>query len=781
MAAEENVIRISVRNLVEFLLCEGDIDNRRKTADKEAMQLGSKIHRKIQRQMGSNYSAEVSLKQEVIWDDISLIVEGRADGIFEDDGMWVDEIKGVYRDLQYLEKPIGVHLAQAKCYAYIYAKEHCLNNMGVQMTYCQMETEEIKRFQERYDFEELKCWFEDLIGEYEKWVRFQIEWRARRNASIKTVEFPFSYREGQKGLVSSVYRTILRKKKLFIQAPTGVGKTIATVFPTVKAVGEGLGDKIFYLTAKTITRTVAKQAFEALRQNGLEMKVVTITAKEKICFCEKAECNPEYCPYAKGHFDRINDAVFDMITSTSDMSRENIETFAKKHKVCPFEMSLDVSLWVDAIICDYNYVFDPNAHLRRYFSDGKKGEYLFLIDEAHNLVERGREMYSAVLYKEEFLEIRRKTKIEYPKLARHLEACNKIMLAWKRECENYCIQETISHFTIKLMNVMNELERILEEEKVVEDELLDFYFHVRDFLNIYEFLDENYVIYTEMESDGRFKVKLFCINPATNLEYYLSQGNSTIYFSATLLPIQYYKTLLSVEKDDYAVYAESPFDCKKRLLMIGNDVSSRYTMRGNETYAKYAEYIEKIVTARKGNYLVFFPSYRFMEDVWNIYREKVYENAECILQDVSMTEEKREIFLGEFEKERENSLVGFCVLGGVFSEGIDLTEERLIGAIIVGTGLPQVCNEREILKNYFEEKGENGFAYSYLYPGMNKVQQAAGRVIRTEKDRGIIVLLDERFWGKQYQDTFPREWHGIEKCSLNTVQEKIQNFYQGEK
>ena len=778
MAVEKNTIRISVRNLVEFILSEGDLDNRRKKADKDAMQLGSKIHRKIQRQMGSNYSAEVSLKEEIVWDDISLLVEGRADGIFEEEGIWIDEIKGIYRDLTRLEQPINVHLAQAKCYAYIYAKKEGIEQIGVQMTYCQMETEEIKRFREVYKFDELKVWFEEIIRSYEKWVRFEVEWRKKRNESIKKTEFPFVYRDGQKDLVTSVYRTILRKKKLFIQAPTGVGKTIATIFPTVKAMGENLGDKLFYLTAKTITRTVAEQTFEAMRKNGLEMKVITLTAKDKICFCEKTECNPEACPYAKGHFDRVNDAVYDMITTTSDMSRENIENYARKHNVCPFEMSLDVSLWVDAVICDYNYVFDPNAHLKRYFSEGKKGEYLFLIDEAHNLVERGREMYSATLYKEEFLEVKRKIKLIYPKLSRHLEACNKIMLAWKRECENYCIQETISHFTLKLNNVMGELEKILEEETKLDDEVLEFYFHVRDFLNIYENLDENYVIYTEMEADGNFKVKLFCMNPATNLDQYLSQGNSTIFFSATLLPIQYYKKLLSTSAEDYAIYAESPFEEKNRLLLIGNDVSSKYTMRGEETYQRYANYIDEITSAKVGNYLVFFPSYRFMEDVWTAYQACKKADVVCIMQDMSMSEEKREEFLEAFGTKRTQGLVGFCVLGGIFSEGIDLTEERLIGAIIVGTGLPQVCNEREILKNYFDSKGENGFSYSYLYPGMNKVQQAAGRVIRTERDTGTIALLDERFLGRQYQDTFPREWKKYEKCSLSTVQDKIKIFYQ---
>ncbi len=779
MATEKNVIRISVRNLVEFILSEGDIDNRRKTADKDAMQLGSKIHRKIQRQMGSNYHAEVSLKEEIQWDDISLNVEGRADGIFEEEGIWIDEIKGIYRDLSRLEEPVNVHVAQAKCYAYIYAKKQDLEEIGVQMTYCQMETEEIKRFREKYVFCDLEEWFVGLVNEYEKWVRFQVEWRKTRNQSIKSIEFPFSYREGQKDLVTSVYRTILRKKKLFIQAPTGVGKTIATLFPTVKAVGEGLGDKIFYLTAKTITRTVAEQGFDAMKQKGLEMKVITLTAKEKICFCEKADCNPDYCPYAKGHYDRVNDAVYDMITTTSDMSRENIENYARKHNVCPFEMSLDVSLWVDAVICDYNYAFDPNAHLKRYFSEGKKGDYLFLIDEAHNLVERGREMYSATLYKEEFLEVKRKTKVIYPKLARYLEACNKIMLIWKRECENYCVQETISHFTLKLINVMNELEKILEEETNVEEEVLEFYFHVRDFLNIYENLDEHYVKYTEMEPDGRFKIKLFCMNPATNLDNYLSQGNSTIFFSATLLPIQYYKKLLSLESEDYAIYAESPFDENNRFLIISNDVSSKYTMRGENTYQKYAKYIEEVTSAKKGNYLVFFPSYRFMEDVWSCYQEYKNPDTVCIMQDVSMSEEKREEFLEKFSAKNETGLVGFCVLGGIFSEGIDLTEDRLIGAIIVGTGLPQVCNEREILKNYFDSKGENGFSYAYLYPGMNKVQQAAGRVIRTEQDVGVIALLDERFLGRQYMETFPREWKKFERCSLSEVKEKIQNYYKG--
>lgn len=776
---EEKIIRISVRNLVEFILREGDIDNRKAgLPDKEAMQLGGRIHRKIQRQMGSDYYAEVPLKITVPCEGFAIQIEGRADGIQKTaDGVVVDEIKGVLRELEYIEKPVSVHLAQAKCYGYIYGKQQELDSITIQMTYCQMETEEVKRFQETFSIEELERWFLDIVMQYEKWARFQVEWRQTRDATIKEAEFPYPYREGQRELVTSVYRTILRKKKLFIQAPTGVGKTMATIFPAVKAVGEGLGDKIFYLTAKTITRTVAEQAFQILKKNGLQYKVATLTAKEKICFCEKAECNPDACPYAKGHFDRVNDAVYEMITTMEEMSRENIETQAKKHSVCPFEMGLDVSLWVDAIICDYNYVFDPNAHLKRFFSEGKKGEYLFLIDEAHNLVERGREMYSAVLYKEEFLQMKKAVRYESVKLTRQLEGCNQMLLEMKRECQTYKEYNSISHFALKLLNVMNGLQKLLEEKEQVDEEVLEFYFHVRNFLNIYEEVDENYVIYTELEEGGDFKLKLFCVNPAVNLQNFLSQGNSTVFFSATLLPIRYYKKLLSVETDDYAVYAHSPFKEANRLLVLGQDVSTKYTRRGYEMYERFAIYIKNVMQAKPGNYLVFFPSYRFMEEVRETFERYRTEEMCCMMQEQNMNEQDREAFLQEFEAEREGSLAGFCVMGGIFSEGIDLTEERLIGAIIVGTGLPQVCYEREILKQYFEQHGEDGFDYAYLYPGMNKVLQAAGRVIRTEEDRGVIALLDDRFLGRRYQEIFPREWKRIAYCNVETIGGKIEQFW----
>lgn len=779
---EETIIRISVRSLVEFILREGDIDNRVSgSMEKDAMLLGGKIHRKIQSRMGTNYTAEVPLKIQMPCDGFVLQIEGRADGVLKDDGkVLIDEIKGILRSLEHLEAPVPVHLAQAKCYAYIYAVQNFLKCIDVQMTYCQMETEEIRRFCQEFEFQELQTWFQDLVTQYEKWAKFEIEWRNVRNDSIRQIEFPFPYREGQRDLVASVYRTILRKKKLFIQAPTGVGKTMATVFPAVRAVGEGLGEKIFYLTAKTIMRTVAEQAFSLLKEKGLLYKTITLTAKEKICFCEEAECNPDACPYAKGHFDRVNDAVFDLITHSGDWSREVLEEQAKKHMVCPFEMSLDVSNWADAVICDYNYAFDPQAHLKRFFSESGKGEYLFLIDEAHNLVERGREMYSASLYKEDLLEVRKLVKAEDPKLAKGLSECNQQLLELKRECEHYQILKSVSHIALKLMNVLSKLEDYLEECKDAEKKkrVLDFYFAVRSFLNIHDIMDENYVIFSEMMEDGRFQIKLFCVNPAVNLQNYLEQGNSTIFFSATLLPVHYYKKLLSVEKDDYAVYAHSSFPQENKFLFIGTDVSTRYTRRGESTYQRFARYIAVMAEQKKGNYMAFFPSYRFLEEVHTCFLECVDHEVDSICQVSYMDEEQREEFLEEFEQEREKSLVAFCVMGGIFSEGIDLTDDKLIGAVIAGTGLPQVCTEREILKQYFNAADMDGFDYAYLYPGMNKVLQSAGRVIRTESDRGVILLLDDRFRAMRYREVFPREWQQYQLGSVKNLEQEIRTFWE---
>ena len=774
-------IRISVRNLVEFIFRSGDIDNRiGKGAQKEAMQEGSRMHRKIQGRMGMEYRAEVPLKLEVPQEQYVLALEGRADGIITNaDGVTVDEIKCMYTDVTRFEEPIFVHKAQALCYAYIYALQNGLDQISVQLTYCDLDTEEICRFEEAFSFFWLERWFQDMMEAYRKWTDFQFAWRKIRQTSIQTLEFPFPYREGQYKLVGDVYRTIHRKKILFIQAPTGTGKTISTLFPAIRAVGENLGDKIFYLTAKTITRTVAKDTCDLLKAKGYRGKVIVLTAKEKMCPCEEMDCNPSNCLRAKGHYDRVNDAVYDLITTEEDFTRERMQAQAEKYQVCPFEMSLDASLYADIIICDYNYVFDPNVYLKRFFSEEEKGDYIFLVDEAHNLVERGREMYSAVLVKEEILTVKKLVRGKDRKLEAALEKCNRQMLEWKRECETYTIYESIGAFAFSLMRLMSLLDIFLQSrgEMPERKEVTEFYLNLRHFMNMFERVDENYVLYSDFDETDRFCLHLYCVNPSVNLQECLERGKSTIFFSATLLPVNYYKNLLSSKKDNYAVYADSAFREEQRLLFIGRDVSSLYTRRTLGEFHRIALYIQQVLRAKKGNYLIFFPSYRFMEDVYEQFLAVNEQEADCMMQSGNMNEADREEFIQEFSNPRGKSLAAFCVLGGIFSEGIDLKEDLLIGVLIVGTGLPQICNQREILKEYYQEENGQGFDYAYQYPGMNKVLQAAGRVIRTASDRGIIGLLDDRFLRSDYRLLFPREWSQYEVYTLDSLPGALEAFW----
>ena len=805
-------LHISVRTLVEFIFREGDIDNRSgKLANTEAMMEGSRIHRKIQKSMDASYRAEVPLKLELELTYL-LVIEGRADGIafgeFIPDEesapysgteqtmdhireknntvnkkIWyIDEIKGIYRNVAAMETPYYVHKAQALCYAYIYALQNHLEEIGIQMTYCNLDTEELRYFREIYTWEQLRNWFENLLAEYRDWADWQMLWKKRRQVSIKSLEFPFPYREGQKKLVSDVYRTIMRKKTLFLEAPTGVGKTISTIFPAVKAVGEGLADRIFYLTAKTITATVAKETFLLLEKEGYEAKVIQLTAKEKLCLCEEMDCNPVHCPYAKGHFDRVNAAVFDLLQKKNLLTREEILKQAEEYQVCPFELSLDTASFADDIICDYNYVFDPNVYLKRFFQEGVKGDYIFLVDEAHNLVDRSREMYSESLYKEDVLAVKRILKPHSSKICRTLDKCNRAMLEMKRECESCRELESVGTLTFHLMRLASQMDEFLEKPRDFPEKktVMDFYFTLRNFLTIYDMVDDHYVIYSRIAEDGRFFIKLFCVDPSANLQKCIDRSNSTIFFSATLLPVSYYKRLLSTKEDNYAVYAKSTFQENQRLLALGRDVSTKYTRRNEQEYRKIADYIAAVTGAKEGNYMIFFPSYKLMQDVYDIFLEQAGDDCMLLLQHSNMKEAQREEFLKAFDRKQEGTLIAFCVMGGIFSEGIDLKKDSLIGAVIVGTGLPQVSEERNILKNYYDRQGLSGFDYAFRYPGMNKVLQAAGRVIRTDEDRGVILLLDERFLAGDYLPLFPREWENRKIVSLPELKEELSKFWSKE-
>jgi Rad3-related DNA helicase len=771
-------IKVSVRDLVEFILRSGDLNSEFVGNGNRRALEGARIHRKIQKSKNENYTKEVSLKYEAEYDDFILAVEGRADGIIIENGnVTIDEIKTTNAQLNDIDDNYNpLHLAQAKCYAYIYSIQNDLDTINIQLTYYQIDNDEIKYLRYTYSIDELKAFFEDLLKKFYNWAMISYSWIKERNSSIEKIDFPYkNYRKGQRKLAVAVYRTIEREKKLFVQAPTGIGKTISTIFPAIKAMREGMTSKIFYLTAKTIAGTVADETFMMLRDKGLRIKTLVITAKEKICLNEKTQCNPESCPYAKGHYDRINDAIMDMILNEDDFSRAKIEEYAKKHTVCPFEFSLDLSLWSDVVICDYNYVFDPNVGIKRFFQD--KSDFTLLVDEAHNLVDRSREMFSAELFKKEFLSLKKSMQGKSSKIEKVLSKINSIFLQMKKQCgENnfFVAKEKQVALDGYLRQFIGEAELYLVNNKKSSkcDELIDLYFKSLSYLKISDMYDSSYMTYVEKDGDD-VKIKLFCLDPSKLLSQTLQKVRGTIFFSATLLPITYYKSLLGGSDEDYAICLDSPFDTKNRMILIADDVSTKYKDREN-TREKVAEYIDAVVWKKPGNYIVYFPSYEYMNMIYEIYKDR--GTNMIIKQESSMSEDDKESFLKMFEDEKKG-IIAFCVLGGIFSEGIDLKNDRLIGVIIVGVGLPQICLERDIIKDYFEEKYGLGYEFAYLYPGFNKVMQSAGRVIRTETDRGVILLIDERFLHKNYIKLFPKEWFPYIKVNKNNIEAYLDGFW----
>ncbi|MCR4717684.1 MAG: ATP-dependent DNA helicase [Lachnospiraceae bacterium] len=797
--------RISVRNLVEFILRNGDIDERSSgTVDYDAASQGAKLHRKLQAKAGSQYHSEVTLSVTMPIKSAILTVWGRADGVIEPFAgrkemtkevldiaqkmdeekkafYTIDEIKTMYRDVFSYEEPELLHLAQAKCYAYIYLRNNHENDIAVRITYANLETEAIKRFWYFYSFDELEEWFFNVVSEYSKFVEFEIEHAINVKETAKKLEFPFEYRKGQKELASFVYSSILRKERAFCQAPTGVGKTMSAVFPAIKAIGEGLVEKVFYATAKTVTRTVAEESMRILKSKGLVASSITLTAKDKLCILDEHKCNPDACKRAKGHYDRVNACILDIITNELDITKDVIEEYARAYEVCPFELSLDVALYCDLIICDYNYIFDPTVRLKRFFSESNFAKYEFLVDEAHNLVDRGRDMFSAEIIKEKVLVTKNNVKDYSKKASNRLASINKILLSLLKElsnsAEDYMIHNSIDEFVLALRSFVGVIENDLQNHIRFKEhnKVMEFFFDVLHFINMYDSREKGYIIYSERIGNDNIRIKLFCVNPANQLKNIYPFARSTVLFSATLLPINYYKELLTADTNDKAIYINSPFDNANRLLATTSGVTSLYKDRSEDMYKRIVEYIDK-GSLKQGNYMAFFSSYKFMNDCYDVAKDKI-KDKELIVQDSNMSEDERIEFLNKFDTDNDKTMIAFCILGGVFSEGIDLANEKLIGAFVVGNGLPQVCVERKLLNEYFAKKGLDGFSYAYIYPGMNKVLQAAGRVIRTENDKGIILLMDDRFKKTEYYRLFPREWNDIKNLNLNILEENVKNFW----
>ncbi len=750
-------VKISVRNLIESIMRSGDIDDSYKSSKR--MLQGTLAHQKVQASYGENYKAEVSIKTSLEYENFILDLEGRADGIFtHKDKFTIEEIKSTTKELDEIEENFNpLHWAQVKFYGFMYMENNNLDKIELKLTYYHLETEETKEFFKEYTKTELENYCFEIIKLYVEWANVTFYWIETRNKSLDSLNFPFtSYRKNQRDLSVAVYKTIKEENKLFLQAPTGIGKTMSTLFPALKNMGEKQGEKIFYLTAKTITRESPIKAYKVLLKQNIKLKTIVITSKEKICMNEKVECNPKACEYAKGHFDRVNDAIRDIFENEDLFSREIIERYADKHTVCPFEYSLDLADFSDLIICDYNYLFDPQVMLKRFF-ELNKTDYVFLIDEVHNLVDRARSMYSGQVTDSQVIEVLEIVKDDKKLYKSLMKLLTEIDIAFEKNDveEEIFIEDIVDELFAPLERTMINLDNFLVQNKDIEgyEIVLELYFDLLSYLRVADYYDEHFL--TSLEDKSHKTIKINCIDPSYVIKQRLDKGRASIMFSATLSPMDYYIDVLGGNGKNYNMILPSPFDRNNLSVSVVDNVSTKYKDR-EFTYFKVVKYIEEFVASKDGNYLIFFPSFSYMENIYDLFKDRtMYGNI--IIQDRVMGEGDREDFLNKFNSD---GVVGFAVMGGIFSEGIDLVGDKLIGAVIVGVGLPMICFENNMIKSYFQEYFQNGFDYAYTYPGINKVFQAAGRVIRREEDRGAILLIDSRYRETRYKELIPNNWWG---------------------
>ena len=792
-------IHLSVRNMVEFVLRQGSIDAGYASGIRAAQ--GRRLHQKLQRYrkkeallQGYTYTSEFSLKHSFRYKELDFELEGRADGlIIKNDGQTcIEEIKSTTRPLAQIQPdPSHWHWAQNRCYGYIYCVLNQKDNIGLMLTYISEEENDWVSFQEDCTRDELEEFFYSVIEKYYAFAKMDLERISIRNETVGRLGFPYEdYRKKQRELAVSIYKTIYGSRKIFVQAPTGTGKTISALFPAVKSLAAGLTDKIFYLTAKTITRQAAEEALGRMEKLGTVMRSLTLTAKEKICLSPGCPCTPEGCPYANGHFDRVNEAILDIIPTETGIGRNTITAYAEKHKVCPHEFSLDVSMFCDCIICDYNYAYDPKAQLKRFFAGDCRERLVMLHDEAHNLTERSREMFSAIISRDDLYKGRRALKARKGKLYKALSKGLKYFEGLDEKLEANHKAITVKELPEELINILWEASAGCDEWLTLNtghagyEEVLSLYFLILDYLRTSEIYDERFI--TLIQGKGKdISLKLLCLDPSGLLAQTQEKARSSIFFSATLMPLDYFKESLGGGADDYALLLSSPYERSNLCLLVENSISTLYKSRA-ASYEPISDCVHAMASSKTGNYLVFFSSYEYMEGVWNIFVQK-FPDITTKVQEKNMNEEEREKFLEQFQSGRQGTLLGFAVLGGLFSEGIDLVGDRLIGVAVVGVGLPLITTEREALAAYFQESqgldtgyeaDRRGFEYAYVYPGINKVLQAAGRVIRTENDRGVVLLIDSRYNSTRYKSLFPPEWEGYEPVrGSRMIEERLNKFW----
>lgn len=668
--------------------------------------------------------------------------------------------------------------ARAKMTAALYCEHEEIENISITIHWYGrrflqpiLRSESIKRA-------DAKHYITELLQQYLLWSKPLTSWPAIRDLSIEALPFPYEeFRPGQEEMISAVQKAVKESQDVLIQAPTGIGKTLASLFPAIKTMIRDNIKKIFYLTARNTGKEVSYSAVELLKQKGLRARTVIITSKEKTCARKEAIKECEDCTYAAQYYKKLREVIPSMVKGDDIYTRTVIEAAGEEFQICPFELSLDLATYADIIICDYNYVFDPNVKLKRFFTDCDE-EYLFLVDEAHNLIDRGRNMFSATISLTAFVELKKLVAFDSTDLSEAIQSVITELSNFRAQIavtEEDLITPLPPYGLLKLLRkVASFTEDIFarKQKKRYKKSLGELYFAIRHLLNISEQFDDSY--HTIIEDSGEdLTVQLFCINPAANLHKGFAMAQSSVIFSATLSPANYFIEVCGLKKDTETLLLPSPFPKEHFLQMVTPNLSTRFNHR-HLTEDEVLGAIECYINHQKGNFMLFFPSYQYMNRIATLFIKKNFA-LDVVVQQPEMSQIERELFLSYFDAKRDNTLVAFAVMGGIFGEGVDLVGERLNGVVVVGVGLPGISSERELIKNYFDRE-KKGYDYSYTYPGLNKVLQAAGRVIRTNEDRGSLLLLDERFTSAKYRHLLPSYWSPINVTNSSDIQRLLRNF-----
>lgn len=770
-----NTVTMSVRDITDFIFRDGNAASESYSVPEEKMLAGARFHRSYEQKLeNKGYTPEYRTEYLHEYPDgLKLKIQGIADAVKDTKKkLYVCEIKTVSVDVQSLEtESIPKYRAQVYMYAYMIMCEKNAKACNISIVYHNISKSATKILDEVESFENAENFFKDVLGRLHPWLLLYLDHTKVRDAGLKALAFPHeSYRKGQRDICAAVFRAVRDGTKLFVEAPTGTGKTISALFPSLKAMGEGYCGKIFYLTAKVITRSVAKEALESLTSSGLSLRSIILTAKSKSCL-GGGNCLPHLCKYSDGHGERVNSAIFAMVSENSLITPETVADYAERYTVCPHELALDASMFCDVIVGDYNHAYDPNATLQRYFSS--PSDFAVLVDEVHNLPDRARDMYSSELEASELRaaakalkDAPKKVKSTFSKLAREISAIGKSL-----DEENIDdIKHTVSlteGFIGALDALCEEYRRFLSKDDYDKEKELtiDVYFKCRFFHTLTECRDiyeNSFSVYFDRTARKK-RLCIMCTDPSPILEELAELPKSTVLFSATLRPFGYYFDVLGgkAERDKY-ISVGSPFPSENLLCASLCGISTVYKDRST-SYTAICDAICEAVKHKVGNYLVFFPSFKYMDDVYEVFTESFShgKSLDVIRQTPDMTDGERSDFLMRFNEYGSSTLIGFTVCGGVFSEGVDLKGERLSGAIVVGTGMPAICFERDLLKKSYGSKGRDGFDFAYTYPGLNRVFQAGGRVIRSETDRGFVLLIDTRYRSRKYLSCLPDSWRGI--------------------